>query len=101
MAIGFLGGTFDPVHRGHLQLGDSAVAHLGLESVLFVPTGRPWLKAGQYLSPAMASFGNGAGEPLRVIRGSALCDVEVDRPGPDLHGGHPGGAGQGRPMVRR
>ena len=80
MAIGFLGGTFDPVHLGHLRLGDSASAHLGLETVLFVPTGRPWLKAGQYLSPARHRL-----EMVRrAIAGNArfsLCDVEVERPG--------------------
>jgi nicotinate-nucleotide adenylyltransferase len=80
VAIGFLGGTFDPVHLGHLQLGDSVVSHLGLETVLFVPTGRPWLKAGQYLSPARHRL-----EMVRrAIAGNArfsLCDVEVERPG--------------------
>ena len=80
MAVGFLGGTFDPVHLGHLQLGDSAVAYLRLETVLFVPTGRPWLKAGQYLSPARHRL-----EMVRrAIAGNArfsLCDVEVERPG--------------------
>ena len=80
MTIGFLGGTFDPVHLGHLQLGDSAVSHLGLETVLFVPTGRPWLKAGQYLSPAWHRL-----EMVRrAIAGNtrfSLCDVEVERPG--------------------
>ena len=80
MTIGFLGGTFDPVHLGHLQLGDSAVAHLGLEAVLFVPTGQPWLKAGQYLSPASHRL-----EMVRrAIAGNtrfSLCDVEVERPG--------------------
>ena len=80
MTIGFLGGTFDPVHLGHLQLGDSAVAHLGLEAVLFVPTGQPWLKAGQYLSPARHRL-----EMVRrAIAGNtrfSLCDVEVERPG--------------------
>ena len=80
MAIGFLGGTFDPVHLGHLQLGDSALAHLGLEMVLFVPTGRPWLKAGQYLSQAR----HRVEMVRRAIAGNArfsLCDVEVERPG--------------------
>ena len=80
MVIGFLGGTFDPVHLGHLELGDSAVVHLSLESVLFVPTGQPWLKAGQYLSPAR----HRVEMVRRAIAGNtrfSLCDVEVQRPG--------------------
>ncbi len=46
MRLGILGGTFDPVHRGHLALARAAGDEFGLEKVLFVPAGQPWRKAG-------------------------------------------------------
>ena len=100
MSIGFLGGTFDPVHRGHLQLAAGAVAHLDLERVLFVPTGQPWLKAGQPLTQACHRLAM-----VRLaIEGDpkySLCKIEVDRPGPTYTVDTLEGAGQGRPVVRR
>jgi nicotinate-nucleotide adenylyltransferase len=39
-AIGILGGTFDPVHNAHLAMARAALDHLGLDNVLFIPTGR-------------------------------------------------------------
>ena len=50
MRIGVLGGTFDPVHLGHLAMAEEARLHVELDRVLFVPAGRPWLKEGQSLS---------------------------------------------------
>ncbi len=47
MRLGVLGGTFDPVHRGHLALAGAARDELRLEQVLFVPAGQPWRKSGQ------------------------------------------------------
>lgn len=46
MKTGILGGTFDPVHTGHMVVADVVKDELGLTEVVFVPAGEPWLKAG-------------------------------------------------------
>lgn len=43
---GILGGTFDPPHMAHLVAGEAAYRQLGLDSVVFLPAGAPWQKAG-------------------------------------------------------
>ncbi len=42
--LGVMGGTFDPIHYGHLVAASEAASAFGLDKVLFVPTGEPWQK---------------------------------------------------------
>lgn len=76
-----MGGTFDPIHHGHL-VAASEVAHLfGLDEVVFVPTGQPWQKADKKVTAAedrylMAVIATASNPRFRVSR------VDIDRDGP-------------------
>ncbi|MFC1865812.1 nicotinate-nucleotide adenylyltransferase [Chloroflexota bacterium] len=78
---GILGGTFDPIHHGHLAVAEVAAATLGLDEVVFVPAGKPWLKTGRRISSAK--------DRLQMVRlaitdkpGYRLSSIEVERKGP-------------------
>jgi nicotinate-nucleotide adenylyltransferase len=47
-----MGGTFDPVHHGHLVAASEVADRFALDEVVFVPTGEPWQKQGRYVSAA-------------------------------------------------
>jgi nicotinate-nucleotide adenylyltransferase len=79
--LGILGGTFDPIHHGHLVAAQEAHHQLHLDTVLFVPVGTPPHKPRQPISPAH--------HRLRMIERAiagkphfSLSRVDVDRPGP-------------------
>ena len=78
--IGIMGGTFDPVHNGHLVIAKSVAEQLGLDRVLFIPAGNPNFKQGQRL----ASAADRAHMVALAIEGEALFELdlrEVERPG--------------------
>lgn len=50
MNIGVMGGTFDPIHNGHLIIAEEARAQMHLAEILFVPACVPWLKTGRQIS---------------------------------------------------
>ena len=81
MKTGVLGGTFDPVHLGHLIIAQEAQHRLGLPRVLFIPAGRPWLKADKPITPASHRL-----EMLRLAvaghPGFEVSPLEIDRLGP-------------------
>ena len=49
---GIMGGTFNPIHNGHLMLAEEAFQQFSLTEVLFMPCGKPYMKAGQEIQPA-------------------------------------------------
>jgi nicotinate-nucleotide adenylyltransferase len=76
-----MGGTFDPIHYGHLVTAEEALQQFELETVWFVPTGRPWMKDHEGVSPAedrylMTVIATASNPRFRVSR------MEVDRDGP-------------------
>ncbi|RAV33702.1 nicotinate-nucleotide adenylyltransferase [Corynebacterium heidelbergense] len=50
--VGIMGGTFDPIHHGHLVAASEAAERFELDIVVFVPTGQPWQKRNRVVSPA-------------------------------------------------
>ena len=81
MNIGILGGTFDPVHLGHLSIANAAMDQAALERVLFIPAGQPRLKQAE----PVASADHRIEMVRRAIEGNPrfqVCDAEVRRPGP-------------------
>ena len=81
MKIGILGGTFDPVHLGHLIIAEETLSSLGLDRVIFVPAGDPWMKASTPISPGP----NRLAMVLAAVAGNPafhVSPVELDRNGP-------------------
>ncbi len=76
-----MGGTFDPVHHGHLSAASEVATRFALDEVVFVPTGQPWQKSDQPVSSTedrylMTVIATASNPRFSVSR------VEVDRPGP-------------------
>ena len=79
--VGVLGGTFDPVHLGHLIVAEDVRQKLGLQEVLFIPAGRPRLKDNKSISEAehrleMVILATASNPYLNV------STIEIERPGP-------------------
>ncbi|HVS02320.1 MAG TPA: nicotinate-nucleotide adenylyltransferase [Thermoanaerobaculia bacterium] len=56
MKLGLFGGSFDPIHRGHVAPVQEARRRLGLERVLYLPTGQPPHKTARRVAPPLARF---------------------------------------------
>ena len=81
MRLGVMGGTFDPIHHGHLVAASEVQTRFGLDEVVFVPTGQPWQKDAREVSPAehrylMTVVATASNPRFTVSR------VDIDRPGP-------------------
>jgi nicotinate-nucleotide adenylyltransferase len=81
MRLGVMGGTFDPIHHGHLVAASEVAHRFHLDRVVFVPTGVPWQKDQASVTPAehrylMTVIATASNPRFSVSR------VDVDRPGP-------------------
>ena len=79
--VGVMGGTFDPIHHGHLVAASEVQAWFDLDEVVFVPTGEPWQKFDRVVSPAehrylMTVIATASNPRFTVSR------VDIDRGGP-------------------
>jgi nicotinate-nucleotide adenylyltransferase len=79
--LGVMGGTFDPIHYGHLVTAEEALVQFRLDEVLFVPTGQPWMKEHDQVSPPedrylMTVIATASNPKFSVSR------MEVERDGP-------------------
>jgi len=79
--VGVMGGTFDPIHHGHLVAASEVQGWFGLDEVVFVPTGQPYHKPDRTVSPAehrylMTVIATAANPRFTVSR------VDIDRDGP-------------------
>ncbi|MFX4271438.1 nicotinate-nucleotide adenylyltransferase [Propionibacteriaceae bacterium Y1685] len=79
--LGVMGGTFDPIHHGHLVAASEVASTFGLDEVVFVPTGQPWQKADRHVSAAedrylMTSIAIASNPSFTASR------VDIDRAGP-------------------
>ena len=81
MRIGVFGGTFDPIHMGHLIVAEDARAALDLDKVLFIPAGQPWFKSYRQITEARHRL---AMVQLAVKDNPHfdVTDIEVRRSGP-------------------
>src|SRR3954468_7196734 len=81
LRLGVMGGTFDPIHHGHLGAASEVRAAFDLDEVVFVPTGQPWQKVDYPVSPAedrylMTVIATASNPRFSVSR------IDIDRPGP-------------------
>jgi nicotinate-nucleotide adenylyltransferase len=81
LRVGIMGGTFDPIHHGHLVAASEVQALFALDEVIFVPTGAPWQKSDRRVSTAehrylMAVIATASNPRFWVSR------VDIDRAGP-------------------
>ncbi|MFI0979336.1 nicotinate-nucleotide adenylyltransferase [Streptomyces sp. NPDC021093] len=79
--IGVMGGTFDPIHHGHLVAASEVAALFHLDEVVFVPTGQPWQKSHKLVTPAedrylMTVIATASNPQFSVSR------IDIDRGGP-------------------
>lgn len=77
--IGLLGGTFDPIHNGHIAIAKTAIQQLKLDKLLLIPAGNPWQKSEFTDSKHRLEMVKKAGNDLEKVE---VSDIEVNKTGP-------------------
>ena len=80
MRIGILGGTFDPIHNGHIYLAKKACARLRLDKIIFIPSYLPPHKKGLKITPARHRY-NMLRLAIAGVKKFKLSDMEIKRRG--------------------
>lgn len=78
--VGIMGGTFDPIHNGHLLIAQAALDTFSLDEILFVPSGTPWLKDVSKVLDKKTRVSM-TGLAIEDNPGFALSTIEIDREG--------------------
>lgn len=81
--VGVFGGTFDPVHVGHVVVATEVRAQLGLDRVLLVVAGDPWQKRGTVVATARQRL-RLVDAAVEGIPGVEACATEIERDGPSV-----------------
>lgn len=80
LKLGLMGGTFDPIHNGHLLIANEALWRLNLDRVVFIPTGDPPHKQDHHITPAWCRL-----DMVRLATQDnpnfEVSTIEIDRPG--------------------
>lgn len=80
MKIGFMGGTFDPIHNGHLILGIKALEELGLDEIWYIPTGFSYMKSDKKVSPSIVRK-EMVELAIKNCKEFKVSDIEINREG--------------------
>ena len=88
MKIGLLGGTFNPIHNGHLALADEARLKFGLDEVWFIPAGDPYQKDKKDLLPASVRYNLVANATNYYIEWAKVSSIEVNGAAIEIDGGY-------------
>ena len=80
MKIGLVGGTFDPIHKGHVLLGQMAREQFALDEIWFLPAGMPYLKEGKGVSPSLDRLAM-TRRAVSHLPWAGVCDMELRREG--------------------
>jgi nicotinate-nucleotide adenylyltransferase len=85
LRLGVMGGTFDPIHLGHLVAAEAAAEHFHLDSVIFIPAGDPWQKT------TYASAQDRLAMTQLAISGHSnfqISTIDIDRAAPPTQSTH-------------